>query len=114
MAQSKARVLSFPASGYFRLEPTPGDVLVVDCGPIGPDYQPGHAHCDTLSFELSLNGRRVIVDSGCSQYVDGEIRQYNRGSLGHNTLAIDGVNQSEVWGRTGWPVAQGRFCRGEG
>ncbi|SFL76016.1 Uncharacterized conserved protein, heparinase superfamily [Desulfomicrobium norvegicum] len=98
MAQPMARVLPFPASGYFRLEPMPGDMLVVDCGPIGPDYQPGHAHCDTLSFELSLNGRRVIVDSGCSQYVDGEIRQYNRGSLGHNTLAIDGVNQSEVWG----------------
>lgn len=98
LAQPMARVLSFPASGYFRLEPTPGDVLVVDCGPIGPDYQPGHAHCDTLSFELSLSGRRVIVDSGCSQYVDGDIRQYNRGSVGHNTLIIDGVNQSEVWG----------------
>ena len=92
------RVMSFPESGYFRLSPRPGDVLIMDCGPIGPDYQPGHAHCDTLSFELSLNGRRVIVDSGCRQYVDGDIRRYNRGNTGHNSLTIDGVDQSEVWG----------------
>jgi uncharacterized heparinase superfamily protein len=98
LARTAERVRSFPVSGYFRLEPTPGDVLLVDCGPIGPDYQPGHAHCDTLSFELSLSGRRVIVDSGCSQYVDGEIRHYNRSDAGHNGLGMDGVNQSEVWG----------------
>jgi uncharacterized heparinase superfamily protein len=91
-------VWAMPASGYFRLAPRPGDVLIMDCGPIGPEYQPGHAHCDTLSFELSLAGQRVVVDSGCSQYVDGEIRRYNRGSLGHNGLIINGMDQSEVWG----------------
>jgi uncharacterized heparinase superfamily protein len=96
--QADARVRSFTDSGYFRISPCPGDVLLADCGPIGPDYQPGHAHCDTLSFELSLNGRRIIVDSGCCQYPDGAIRQYNRGSAGHNGLSIDGENQSEVWG----------------
>jgi len=92
------RFMSLPASGYFILSPASGDRLFIDCGPIGPDYQPGHAHCDTLSFELSLKGRRVIVDSGCFEYEDGSIRQYNRGNAGHNTLTIDGRNQSEVWG----------------
>lgn len=92
------QALSFPESGYFRLSPRPGDVLIMDCGPIGPDYQPGHAHCDTLSFELSLDGRRVIVDSGCCQYLDGDIRRYNRGGVGHNGLIIDRLDQSEVWG----------------
>lgn len=96
--QKRDRVRSFPQSGYFRLSPRPKDVLLMDCGPIGPDYQPGHAHCDTLSFELSLDGRRIIVDSGCRQYIDGPIRQYNRGNTGHNSLVIDGENQSEVWG----------------
>lgn len=89
---------SFAATGYYVMAPQAGDRLIVDCGPVGPDYQPGHAHCDTLSFELSLKGRRVIVDSGCCQYVDGEIRRYNRGNAGHNTVTIDGENQSEVWG----------------
>jgi uncharacterized heparinase superfamily protein len=47
---------------------------------------------------LSLYGRRVFVDSGCFQYEDGEIRRYNRGNVGHNTVTIDSENQSEVWG----------------
>ncbi|RNC70382.1 MAG: heparinase [Desulfuromonadales bacterium] len=89
---------SFTDTGYYVMAPAQGDRLIIDCGPVGPDYQPGHAHCDTLSFELSLRGRRVIVDSGCCQYVDGDIRQYNRGNAGHNTVTLDGENQSEVWG----------------
>ena len=92
------RSWKFPDTGYYVMAPRTGDRLIVDCGAVGPDYQPGHAHCDTLSFELSLKGRRVIVDSGCCQYEDGDIRQYNRGNLGHNLLTIDGQNQSEVWG----------------
>jgi uncharacterized heparinase superfamily protein len=91
-------VLSFPQTGYYIMAPAPGDRLIIDCGEVGPDYQPGHSHCDTLSFELSLSGRRVIVDSGCAQYADGEIRRYTRGNAGHNTVTIDGENQSEVWG----------------
>jgi uncharacterized heparinase superfamily protein len=40
------------ASGYVRLEH--GDsVVLFDAAPVGPDHQPGHAHADTLSFELS-------------------------------------------------------------
>jgi uncharacterized heparinase superfamily protein len=31
-------------------------------------------------------------------YEDGEIRRYNRGNKGHNTITVDGCNQSEVWG----------------
>lgn len=89
---------SFPDSGYYVLTPQDGDRLIVDCGAVGPDYQPGHAHADTLSFELSLQGQRVIVDSGCCQYLDSDIRRYNRGNEGHNSVTVDGENQSEVWG----------------
>jgi uncharacterized heparinase superfamily protein len=59
--------------------------MIIDCGPVGPDYQPGHSHCDTLSFELSLGRHRVVVDSRCCQYEDGEIRKHNRCNAGHNT-----------------------------
>lgn len=89
---------SFPDTGYHIMAPVPGNRLIIDCGPVGPDYLPGHSHCDTLSFELSLAGQRVIVDSGCCRYVDGDIRRYNRGNAGHNTLTIDGADQTEVWG----------------
>ncbi len=94
----KRRAWQFPDTGYFAMAPRAEDRLIVDCGAVGPDYQPGHSHCDTLSFELSLEGRRVVVDSGCCQYEDGGIRQYNRGNAGHNTVTVDGQNQSEVWG----------------
>jgi uncharacterized heparinase superfamily protein len=90
--------ISFPESGYFVMSPDEDNRLFIDCGPIGPDYQPGHAHCDTLSIELSLRGKKVVVDSGCYGYEEGPMRQYNRGNVGHNTVMIDGENQSEVWG----------------
>ena len=94
----RARICAFPETGYFIMSPRPGDRMTIDCGPVGPNYQPGHSHCDTLSFELSLKGRRMVVDSGCCQYEDGPIRQYNRSSMGHNSVTVDGKDQSEVWG----------------
>lgn len=84
-------------SGYFRLQRDDA-VLLGDVGPIGPDYQPGHAHADTLSFELSVYGTRVIVDSGTSTYENGRDRWRQRSTGAHNTVEIDGENSSEVWG----------------
>jgi uncharacterized heparinase superfamily protein len=43
-------------------------VAFLDVAEVGPDYLPGHAHADSLSFELSLFGQRVVVNSGTSQY----------------------------------------------
>jgi uncharacterized heparinase superfamily protein len=84
------------ASGYVRLEH--GDTLLLfDAAPVGPDHQPGHAHADTLSFELSIKGRRVLVNSGTSSYEKGSDRQWQRGTAAHNTIRVDGLNQSEVW-----------------
>ncbi len=67
------------------------------CGP-SPAWQPGHSHCDILSFELSLHGERVIVDSGCGSYQNPEIRQYCRGTGAHNVAWIEGSEQSELGG----------------
>jgi len=88
---------SHDASGYFVMR-NGGDMLVVDCGELGPSYQPGHAHCDTLSFELTSDGRPLIVDSGVYDYEDSEMRRYVRSTRAHNTAMIDGCEQSELWG----------------
>ncbi len=72
--------------------------LVFDAGDVGPDHQPGHAHCDTLSFELSVHGQRVITDTGVFHYRASPERTYSRSTAAHNTLMIDGREQSEVWG----------------
>lgn len=90
-------------SGYVRLQ-TNDTVLIVDVAPIGPSYLPGHGHADTLSFELSLFGQRVMVNSGTSCYGTGSERQRQRGTAAHNTLVIDGQDSSEVWG--GFRVAR--------
>ncbi|MCI5192055.1 MAG: heparinase [Candidatus Electrothrix sp. AU1_5] len=77
---------------------------LLDTALIGPDYLPGHAHADTLNFELSLYGQRVIVDSGTSCYGAGQERQRQRGTLAHNTVTVDDQDSSEVWG--GFRVAR--------
>lgn len=87
---------SSQASGYVRLERGEA-VLLFDAAAIGPDHQPGHAHSDTLSFEVSYSGSRVLVNSGTSTYEAGPARQWQRGTAAHNTVRVDGEDQSEVW-----------------
>lgn len=83
-------------SGYVRMALGPA-VVIADLARIGPDYLPGHAHADTLSFELSLGGQRLVVNSGTSEYGTGPERQRQRGTAAHSTLVLDGENSSEVW-----------------
>ena len=84
------------ASGYRRLQNARA-VLIADTAEIGPSYLPGHAHADTFSFELSVDGQRVLVNSGTSDYGDAHRRAWQRSTAAHNTLVIDEQNSSEVW-----------------
>jgi len=96
-------LVDLPSSGYSRV--SKGDaVALIDRAAVGPDYLPGHAHADTLCFELSLFGKRVIVNSGTSVYGTGQQRQIERGTAAHSTVLIDEENSSEVW--SGFRVAR--------
>lgn len=90
-------------SGFIRVEKGPV-VAILDVGPVGPDYLPGHAHADTLSWELSFGGVRTLCNSGTSVYGTGPERQRQRGTAAHNTVTIDGADSSEVW--AGFRVAR--------
>jgi len=85
------------ASGYIRIHLGPFTAFL-DTARIGPDYLPGHAHADTLSFELSLGHARVLVNRGTSVYGDGPNRLEQRSTAAHNTVEIDKKNSSDVWG----------------
>lgn len=85
------------SSGYVRLQRGPA-VTLIDAAPVGPDYLPGHAHADTLSFELSLGGRRLLVNAGTSTYQNDAQRRLERSTAMHNTVTVDGQDSSEVWG----------------
>lgn len=90
-------------SGYARLDR--GDAcLIADVARVGPDYIPGHAHADTLSFEFSLGRARIVVNSGVSEYGVGAERLRQRGTAAHNTVVVDGEDSSEVW--SGFRVAR--------
>lgn len=91
-------------SGYITVDLGDGHKALLDVGEVGPTYQPGHAHADTLSFELSLYGHRVLVNSGTSVYGEGPERQRQRSTAAHNTVEIDGYDSSEVW--AGFRVAR--------
>lgn len=96
-------------SGYIRLSYGKA-VALLDVARVGPDYLPGHAHADTLSFELSLGAQRVLVNSGTSCYGTGSERRRQRGTAAHNTVELDGRDSSEVWG--GFRVARRAYPSG--
>lgn len=83
-------------SGYRKLSNKKFE-LIADIGKVGPDYQPGHAHADTFSFELCVNSRSLIVDTGTSTYEINEKRFYQRSTLAHNTVVVNNANSSKVW-----------------
>jgi uncharacterized heparinase superfamily protein len=89
-------LLELRDSGFARLQLGPA-MLLADVGPIGMDHSPGHGHADTLSFELSLHSRRLLVDTGISTYERMPDRLRERETRAHNTLVLDGRNSSDVW-----------------
>lgn len=99
--EQKNGLTALSESGYFVFRDRgAGNCLLFDCGPLGPDHQPGHGHCDCLSFELSVEGKRMIVDSGVGTYYgDLGFRHYYRSTRAHNTVQVDGEEQSEIWDR---------------
>jgi uncharacterized heparinase superfamily protein len=92
-----APAFAYPEGGYFGRREG-GDYFVADCGRIGPDALPAHAHGDVLSFELSLQEQRIVVDPGVYEYIDGPRRRAARAAASHNTLCFEGLDQAEFFG----------------
>ena len=97
-ANPESGAWALPEAGYYGYRNDEGDYLAIDSGAVGPDFQPGHAHADYLSFELSLRGKRVITDTGIGTYEGGVARNYDRSTAAHNTLEVNGESSAEVWG----------------
>ena len=106
--KSEKNLLLLKDSGYIRIS-NGSAVALLDVSKIGPDYLPGHAHADSLSFELSIDNQRIMVNSGTSCYGLSIERLKQRGTLSHNTVTVNGENSSEVWG--GFRVAKRAYPR---
>lgn len=97
VASTDLRIIDERESGLYGFKCN-GDYIIIDCGDIGPSYQPGHTHCDFLSYELAFDKHRVVVDAGVYEYQSGFMRNYGRSTAAHNTVRVSGEEQSEIWG----------------
>ena len=97
------RSKGFPQSGYYIMRSGWGDqhdayqderYLIVDCGPLGKG---NHGHLDALNVEIAAYGRSLIVDPGRYTYDESGENNWRaqfRGTAAHNTVMIDGKNQT--------------------
>ena len=97
------KIVPLRESGYRKFKNDRLEVIV-DVGNIGADYILGHAHSDTFGFVVNIDNQPFIVDTGISTYESNAARQHERGTAAHNTVMVNGLEQSEVWG--GFRVAK--------
>lgn len=77
--------------------------LAIDHGPLGFGSIAAHGHADALSFQLYLDGEAIFADPGTYIYhTDRASRDLFRSTAYHNTITIDGKNQSEMLGPFLW------------
>jgi hypothetical protein len=98
---------AFPDGGYYVMgwdfEAASEVRLIADAGPLGYRSIAAHGHADALSFTLSAGGRELLVDPGTYAYHTQESwRSYFRGTSAHNTVRIDGADQSIPGGKFMW------------
>jgi hypothetical protein len=97
----------FPDGGYYILgcnfETDEEIRLIADAGALGYREIAAHGHADALSFTLSVGGDEFLVDPGTFAYhTETEWRAYFRGTAAHNTVRIDGADQSQPGGNFMW------------
>jgi hypothetical protein len=92
----------YPEGGYVVLGD--GDChLVFDAGPLGYLGIAAHGHADALSFCLAVDGAWWLVDPGTYAYHSApEWRNYFRGTAAHNTVRVNGTDQSRIGGSFLW------------
>jgi uncharacterized heparinase superfamily protein len=77
--------------------------VLLDAGPLGLGSLAAHGHADALSLWASLDGKPLLIDAGTYAYhEDPAWRDHFRSTPAHNTLTLDGKNQSEIHGPFLW------------
>lgn len=98
---------AFPHGGYYVLGTDldgPDEVRVLmDVGPLGYLSLAAHGHADALSILMTIRGRQILVDPGTFAYhTQPEWRAYFKSTAAHNTIVVDGLDQSESGGNFMW------------
>ncbi len=106
---------AFAEGGYYLLGDGFGTAheikLVADCGPLGFLSIAAHGHADALSVTLSVAGYPILIDPGTFAYhTRQEWRNYFRGTSAHNTVRVDGLDQSQIGGNFLWLRKANSHC----
>ena len=88
----------FPSSGLFLMRSPLGapsnlaqqTFVTFDAGP----YRTEHSDLDALGITMYSNGSTVLPESGLFTYTDQPDRSYFHGTRAHNTVVVDGTDQS--------------------
>jgi hypothetical protein len=97
----------FPDGGYYILGvdfDTLDEIrIVTDAGSLGYLSIAAHGHADALAFTLSAGGHEILIDPGTYAYhTQKKWRDYFRGTSAHNTVRVDGEDQSLIGGNFMW------------
>lgn len=77
--------------------------LLFDVGSFGLWPNASHAHADSLSLMVRLNGRILLGDPGTGTYFGSEtIRNIFRKTSSHNTVTVDQLDQADIYGTFKW------------
>ncbi|MHB1084262.1 MAG: heparinase II/III family protein [Thiobacillus sp.] len=106
---------AFPEGGYYILGDqfdTPDEVrIVADAGPLGYLSIAAHGHADALAFTLSAGGCEILIAPGTYAYhTQKKWRDYFRGTSAHNTVRVDGMDQSLIGGNFLWLKHARAWC----
>lgn len=78
-------------------------LIGIDHGPLGFNPLAAHGHADSLSFQIIINGEKLLIDPGTYIYhINRNKRDYYRSTINHNTVCINNSNQSEIQGAFLW------------
>lgn len=105
----------FPHGGYYllgsELETAREIRALVDAGPLGYLSIAAHGHADALAFTLNIGGEEFLIDPGTYAYHRDRVwREYFRSTAAHNTLRIDGREQSVSGGNFMWRSKASARC----
>ncbi|OKO87295.1 hypothetical protein AC629_14505 [Bradyrhizobium sp. NAS80.1] len=78
-------------------------VTVFDHGPLGFGPIAAHGHADALAIWLHWGDEPILIDAGTYLYHSGGVdRDLFRGTGVHNTLEVEGADQSVIAGPFNW------------
>ena len=95
-----------------------GEYLILDAGKPCPDYLPAHAQADMLTYELSIDGQWIVVDSGVYESLTVvrdyfvEAAQTCGGAADSRSVEQISRRSSRSPGRAFWQESRDGICYG--